>query len=710
MKRSIRALLSVSALIALAAVIPAGNASGADAKNVWRWVSAARKVGSAPDNARVDLVFYLGFKNLPALQDLVKAQYTHGDRLYGRYLTPDEFRRRFAPDVANVALVRDTVQSMGFTIDSIPKSGFFVRASGTVGQAKAALGVSQDLYSYEGKVLRANAETPKLPARIASLVTHISGLDDSAALRHPYHRGVDDQDVAKAAPIAPDRGRIGIPNATPPTPPSPPSVACSSYFGDHSATLSTAAGPYGNELPYLVCGYTPQQMQQAYGVNTVTQTGAGVRVGIVDAFASPTILRDSNTYFKNHQWPRLNRDNFSQIIPTGIYKVPANNVCDPQTWYQEESLDVQAVHSIAPGAFIVYLGGADCAAGLDTAFYNAIDDHVADILSNSYGYGGETLPPDQIAADTQAHMQAAAEGITLLFSTGDDGNLAAANGIASGSWPATSPYVTAVGGTSLALYNSDGAKDEWGWGSYRAFLARAAVSTDTTRIRTTGLEPFAFYSGAGGGPSLFELQPDYQTSLPYDLASTTTLPNGRVVPLGPPRRLTPDIAMDADPYTGFLRGETFTVSGDPTLDSQCTPLTAATEYCEIDIGGTSLASPLFAGVLALVNQARFANNMPAVGYVNPTLYSLHTGSADGLWTQPIIDVVAPSSPTAVLRTYLGNPNEVRVVAINSATTPKGRVSEGIDTSYKTNVGWDEVTGLGWPNVPELIPALSTPTP
>ncbi len=163
--------------------------------------------------------------------------------------------------------------------------------------------------------------------------------------------------------------------------------------------------------------------------------------------------------------------------------------------------------------------------------------------------------------------------------------------------------------------------------------------------------------------------------------------------------------MVADPYTGFLYGETYTKAGDPTFDSFCKSLSATTEYCEIGIGGTSLASPLFAGVLALVNQARFAQKKPAVGFVNPTLYTLAVGAA-GTTSSPIVDVHAPTIPAAVLRGYVNDQTEVRVVTMNSAPSAHGTTTvQGADTSYLTKQGYDEVTGLGTPNVPAFIDAL-----
>jgi subtilase family serine protease len=163
--------------------------------------------------------------------------------------------------------------------------------------------------------------------------------------------------------------------------------------------------------------------------------------------------------------------------------------------------------------------------------------------------------------------------------------------------------------------------------------------------------------------------------------------------------------MVGDPYTGFLFGETFTIAGDPISDDGCVPLTDTTEYCEGSIGGTSLSSPLFAGVLALVNQARFEQHRSAVGLVNPALYSFDTGNVDRN-TAPIIKVKKPTTPTAVLRGYKNDNTRVRVVTMNSRPNNKNTVVvEGVDSSYVAAGGYDEITGLGTPNVPALIEAF-----
>jgi subtilase family serine protease len=596
-----------------------------------------------------------------------------------------------------VARVQRTLQKLGFIIGNTPKSGLFVEASGTVAQIKANFGVSQDLYSYKGKLLRANAESPRIPAEISDVVTYVAGLDDTSQLRKPNHVRMT-QHLAASASEDPD--------APPPPAASINSPVCSKYWADHKAKLSTAPGLYAQTLPWLICGYTPRQLRAAYGSDEVKETGKGVRVAIVDIYASPTIVDDANRYSKAHKLPQLTYLNFQQLVPPGLFDVPANDPCGPQGWYEEETLDVESVHSMAPNAFILF-GGITCTDPGNAALYDIIDNRLADIVTNSYGFNGEALPADFIAAENQYFMQAAAEGMSVLFSSGDSGDLVASNGIASGSWEATSPYVTAVGGTSLALLNAEGDKKEWGWGNYRAFLTDATVAKNGKTIKTSGVAlPFTFYSGSGGGPSLVMLAPSYQDNVPYTLSGFTTITGGIVIPLEAPHRVTPDISMVGDPYTGFLYGETYTITGDPILDAGCKKLSTTTEYCEESIGGTSLSSPLFAGVLALVNEARFKHHKGAVGFVNPALYTFDTGNSDKS-TAPIIDVKAPKTPTAVLRGYLGDPTRVRVVTMNSTPNADNTaVIEGADSSYLVTPGYDEVTGLGTPNVPALIEAFT----
>jgi subtilase family serine protease len=178
-------------------------------------------------------------------------------------------------------------------------------------------------------------------------------------------------------------------------------------------------------------------------------------------------------------------------------------------------------------------------------------------------------------------------------------------------------------------------------------------------------------------------------------------------------RVTPDVAMDADPFTGYLYGESFTIAGNSYNDAGCTATSTTTEYCESSIGGTSLASPLMAGVIAVVDQARIAAGRPVVGFANPWLYSNKIGAT--LSSSGINDVTAPKSPVSVLLAYKDPEiRDVLLVTINSVpldfyTAPfvyqvcAATICEGIDDAFNfVTPGYDDVTGLGVPYAPYLI--------
>ena len=701
--------------------------------NVSSWVTTAARTGTAPDSQVVTIAVYMKLKDLDGLKQLVATVSTPGNPAYGHYLTPSSFRSRFAPDAADVAAVSTLLTKGGMTNVQVGTAGAYVSARATVAQLRSSFGVSQDLYTIGGMTLRANKQAPSLPAALAGKIAYIEGLDDTNLLRRPSHVS-----VTEGLRLAPASSGIATPGVSglgvdaqaaaavtpPPVAASLPSPYCDTYYGDLKATLSTAAGPYGRKLPWLNCGYTPQQIQAAYGLNRVKPDGKGVHVAIIDAYASPTLQADGNRYARNHNLPALTAANFQQDIPLGIYNVSPDESCGPYGWWGEQSLDVAAVHGSAPGANILYIGARDCGTSLTIALVDAIYNVKADIITNSYGYNGEGTSAADIAMQDQAFMAADAQGITVLFSSGDDGDLSQLNGIATGSYAATSPYVTAVGGTTLGVKAASGRKSEYGWGNYRDFLTGAMVNSGTS-VTTAGLTSttafgstfydFGFYAGSGGGISLIEPQPSYQAGVvPAALATTLYTASGEAIPLSAPQRVTPDVSMVGDPYTGYLYGETFTIAGDKASDSGCRAISKTTEYCETAIGGTSLASPLMAGMLAVVDQSRKAAGKSVVGFANPWFYGARIGKSTSFNAAGINDIVAPTTPTALLRGYVTNPTEIRVVTVNSVpflinSTPyplqvcASTVCEGLDDVFNNvTPGYDNVTGLGVPWAPTLI--------
>jgi subtilase family serine protease len=269
----------------------------------------------------------------------------------------------------------------------------------------------------------------------------------------------------------------------------------------------------------------------------------------------------------------------------------------------------------------------------------------------------------------------------------------------------TSPYVTALGGTSVLLKNSSGEKEEYGWGSWETIFVNPLINGSGTQVTQRGYStPFYWLFGSGGGPSLVMPQPFYQVNaVPERFATQTVSASGQVIPISPPARVVPDIAMLADPLIGLLVGETILTS-TPPVDPGCTELSSTLEYCESPIGGTSLATPMFAGVLALVNEARFRDGKGPVGFVNPALYSLRVGQ-EWFDDAPILDVNAPSRPIGGLIGIQGYNNIAGFFTVDSNLNANGNVVENADSSLRSTPGYDVVTGLGAPNVPALIRAL-----
>jgi subtilase family serine protease len=652
---SARLALAGAAVTLVGAVGVAATAGAAPANrthlpgSVPSWAHASASHGATATTDHVGFRVYLGWRGGDAAEALATSVSTPGSANYRHFLTPAQFREQFAPSQSDVSAVQQWLRDSGFTIDYTPANAHYVAAEGTVGQADHAFGVTLSNYSVQGRTLRAPDQLLSMPTSVAGSVTGVVGLDESAALVQYDH--ID----------APPSGAFV--NAPP----------CSAYWAQKSTATTngldgtTIPTVYGTAQPWAPCGYTPSQLQGGYGVAAAIaagNNGAGQTVAIIDAYASPTILADANQYSRLHGLPELTGSQFSQMVAPGTYQRPENPKQDPQGWYGEETLDVEAVHSMAPGANILYVGAPNNYADLDSAMNHVVDGHLATIVSNSYGFSSEALPPGYIKPFNDTLIQAAATGIGVYFSSGDFGDetFGVPGATPTPDWPASSPWVTAVGGTSLAVGASNNYLFETGW--------------ETGSSRLTGntfspAPPGSYTSGAGGGTSRLFPQPAYQAGVvPASMSQTYG---------GAPMRVVPDIAAVADPNTGMLIGQTQTFP-DGTA-----------RYSEFRIGGTSLASPLMAGTMALVQQ-RAGHTL---GFMNPSIYA-NAGSA------AYHDVVPPATPLGV----------VRANYVNSVDATDGYAyffrSFNFDSrlTIHTAPGYDNVTGVGSANGSAFLSALS----
>ena len=680
-------LWAAAAVAALLSLVPAafgdpGNGRSALNGSVPPWATAANFKTATPSDDAVGFRVYLGWRNQAGAEALARAVSDPRSLSYGKYLTPAQFRQQFAPTQSQVNDVRSWLQSQGFSIVYTPTNNHYVAAEGTASEVAAAFGVKLNEYSVNGLTLRAPATSLTIPSSLSSEVVSVLGVDQSDAFVQPLNR-VD----ANAPPAA------GFRNAPP----------CSHWWGEamqnDSGTQTLPRYPASNSplLPYAPCGYTPPQLREAYGVSSST-TGSGVTVAIVDAYASPTIFNDAHQYSVNHDpLHELTQSQFSQVVAPGTYRRPENPRQDPQGWYGEESLDVEAVHGMAPDAKIVYVGSPNNYRDLDAALNHVVDRHLADIVTNSYGYPTEFLPVGFIKPDEDTFIQAAIEGITVLFASGDGGDELGTDGYRTADWPASSPVVTAVGGTSLAAGTS--ASDlgayqfETGWSTTRNRLnCTGRLSTATPPVNAWCSTEVYLY-GSGGGASRLFPQPSYQSGV---VPASIAQPSGFTPGFAFAGRAVPDIAVVGDPNTGFLMGQTQTFS-------------TGVQYDEFRIGGTSLSSPLMAGMFADAQAARGS----AFGFINPLLYQSGIRSS-------LRDITPlASAPAGVIRVDYANTENatngllysIRTLDFHTANTGK-TVNAPAKSNYSatiyTRTGYDDVTGLGTPTASFLGALASAP--
>jgi subtilase family serine protease len=679
---------SAAALVAAAVYGPAAaNAHPSDLVQIpnsaYTLIKGETDLG-APYDWPVRLTLSLNTRNQAQTDALAKAISTPGNPKYGHYLSAWQINALNSPSESDARAVTSWLKGAGFTITYNPSNHLIIDAVGTIASADKAF--HSDFHVIQGNadeggfIFNAPLTPLFVPAQVNSAVDgFIDGFGTAKAKRlsHPLNsRQSESKDLAKNARRATSRAKTTAAaivkkaaTITKSTSSAPPDAAfvnatpCSIYWGEKSAAADMPAVPssFYQNIPYAPCGYTPAQLRGAYGVSSLTDNGLngrGVRVAIIDAYNSPTVLADANQYAVLHGGKAFRNGQWREVTPPNPYTLGYDDqvngdLCGEQGWYGEETLDVEAVHSMAPGAGVTYVGAASCNDNdLLTALNQVVDGHLADIVSNSWGSTGETTDPLILSSYHAVFVQAALKGIGVFFSSGDNGDEVDTTGVRQPDYPAVDPWVTGVGGTSIGIGKNNNYLFETGWGTTKSSLVNGAWSPAPA-------DPAGWLYGAGGGTSSVFAQPWYQKGV---VPSSLSKYNG-----GAKARVVPDIGAIADPSTGFLVGQTQTFP-DGTV-----------KYSEYRIGGTSLASPVMAGIEALADQA--AGH--AHGFANPAIYDLAGSRA-------LHDVVDPA------KIY----SDVRSDYINGVDGTDGvkyslRVFNQTE-SLHTIPGYDDVTGVGTP--------------
>jgi subtilase family serine protease len=616
-RRILAATAAATALLGTAIAVSTPASAAITAKKVPStkptWLAHAHNLGAAQSGAKVQARVYLAPRGgLAALARTATAMSTPGTASYRHFLTAAQYKAQYAPTAAGVSSVEKFLRDSGLKVGSVGADNRYVTFSGTVRAAEKAFGTSLHRYTHNGQTVQAPSAALSVPASLASTVLTVDGLDTTRT-------------AAKIAAAPP----AGFRNARP----------CSIYFGQiqakNQADNTTPLPAFnGQTLPYAPCGYTGPQLRAAYeGAAGNKLDGSGVTVAITDAYAAPTIAKDAEKYAETNGDGAYAPGQLTQTVASSFNEQAA---CQGASgWYGEETLDVEAVHAMAPGANIHYYGAQNCEDGLLDALAQAVVDDDAQLITNSWGDPAEAETADTIQAYEAVFLQGAMQGQSFMFSSGDNGDELANTGIKQADYPTSDPYVTSVGGTSTEINANAKLAKQTGWGTVSYSLSANGKKWNNP----------AFLYGSGGGASSLFNKPAYQAGISSS-----------------PYREVPDVAMDADPNTGMLVGETQTFPDGKYYD-------------QYRIGGTSLASPLFAGLTALTLQ----NAGGGLGLLNPTIYANKTAFTDVKKTPNQLGVVRPD--------FINSVDASGGIKYSVRTFDQ-------DSSLVTKAGYDEVTGLG----------------
>ncbi len=615
-KPRLAAALEGSQRVALAGTRPAQATHGIDQ-------------GAMPADTQIKgitLVFNRSAAQQAELATLLTAQQDTASPLYHQWLTPDQFAARFGVAASDIASVQTWLQTQGFQVEGVSRSRDRITFNGTAGQVANAFGTELHRYAFADRVHFAPATDLSLPAALAPMVAAVLRLSDF----HP-HRQVK---LASA---------VGRPAYT------------SGQTGNHFLTPSDMATMYDVSSTYKA-GYN----------------GAGQSIAIV---AQSYITTAPITAFQTGAGLAANTPTLVLVPNTGVAAIDPVGDGDEG----ESQLDVEYASGMAPGAniLVVYTGDNSNAGVFESLMY-AVSENLAPIISGSYGQCEIDLQTSTGASQLKAAVdqtvqQASAQGQTVLFSDGDQGSTdcygdtyvtAVQQQSLAVDFPASVPNVTAVGGTEMQAGTfASGNTQYWQSATGTDVVSSLLSYVPEAAWNEDALNPL---SSGGGGASVLYPRPSWQAGVPG-------------IPAGA-NRLLPDIALQAS-----IQSPGFIYCTDDPADlarlndsSSCSNGLRGPSGTFLTAGGTSFATPIFAGMLAVLNQVKHATGQ---GNINPTLYNLAANAST--YASAFHDVTSGSNACTASATYC---------------------SAAGASLYPTTTGYDQATGLGSIDFAKLVAA------
>lgn len=521
----------------------------------------------------------LPLRNQSRLDIFLRRVYTRGDALYGKFLSPSEFDAQFAPTAADYSAVAEFARSQGLTIGEAEAGRTLLTVSGPVSTVETAFGVTLGSYRMrDGRTVYANALAPRLPRNIAVRLTGVAGLSNLSRMRPRARRLLSTNKV----------GALG--------------------FAPLPGTTAIGSGPNG--------GLAPNDIKYAYSLDTLTALypgtatpsattgaatatpldGTGQTVGLFELDSYDP--KDIALYVKQFSLPTV-------LTATATTPATVQNVLVggydgtiiDGSGQGEVTLDIDMVLALAPSLTALYVYKANQVTNTNatlTLFNRMASDTGADgkpllkVISCSWGVSELEEDPAIRAGENTAFQKMAAQGQSIFCSAGDQGaydDYAAASPLKyslSVDNPASQPFVTGVGGTTLS-YNKPVPI------SATVQTAKPGQYVSETTWNVSGPSSLAGPEAGGGGTSAIWAKPTYQVGLGSS----------------PTNRDVPDVSLNSNPDSGY--------------DVYVTSIVET-------VGGTSAAAPLWAAFAALVNQQRAVNGLGSLGFANTPLYAIARGS------------------------------------------------------------------------------------
>ena len=619
-----------------------------------------------------------------ALQKLLDDQQDKSSPNYHAWLTPTQFGQQFGPADADIQVVTSWLQSHGFQIANVSAGRTLIEFSGTAGQVRSAFHTEIHKYLVNGEAHMANASDPQFPAALAPVLAGPVSLNSFPVKSHVLPLG----SFFRSKTTGETRPLTTIPNCGP--------AGC---FGLGPADFATIY----NSAPLLS------------GASKIDGTGQTIAI-VGESNINVADVTDFRTIFNLPQ-------NFSatNVILNG--PDPGINGSEG-----ESDLDVQWAGAVAPGATIDFVTSepTETTAGIFLSATYIVDNNIAGVMSESFG-GCE----QQIGTLNQFHNslweQAAAQGITVMVSSGDGGSAGcdnfdtaqtASQGLGVSGFAST-PFNVAVGGTDFDQINKwtqfwSATNNSTTQASALGYIPEIPWNDSCAQLGINGCGASApqgslnIVAGSGGVSTIYP-KPSWQsgTGVPQDS-----------------HRDVPDVSLFAS--NGF----------DASFYIICQRDASGTSACNLNeigftfqgVGGTSASTPAFAGIMALVNQSQATpqNPAPRQGNANYTLYPLFQKQINA---NPAINCNASASPSSsctfndvtrgnsALANSATGTNSVPCAggspncSIKIAGTNGVLVTAASPTipAYSTTTGYDLATGLGSVNVANLVKNWSSVT-